>query len=87
MLFGLESWAMLEAMKRTVDGNHISFIRQSTGKSAIINIDSTWATLLAGEVLREARIKTAATYISRRKGVVPQWISLRPISEDCAWGL
>ena len=39
-----------------------------------------------GEVLRANGMKTVAKYIVCRKGVIMQWVALRPIFSVSAWG-
>ena len=34
LLFGLDTWILLAAMERTVEGNHTGFLRQITVKQA-----------------------------------------------------
>ena len=68
-----------------VEGNHITSLRNITGKKEHINADGMLETPEAKEVLRESETKTASTYIGRRQGTVAQWMDLRPIFEVCAW--
>ena len=41
----------------------------------------TWVTSAPGEVLGEAKMQLATTYIVRSQGEVFQWVALRPIFE------
>ena len=52
---------MSEAMIRTLEGNHISFLRQITGKKMWRNVDDTWASTAAREVLRAYGMHKAFT--------------------------
>ena len=53
LLFGEESWVLSEAMTKTLEGFHMVFIRQVTGKKAKINWDRTWRIAAAESVLKE----------------------------------
>ena len=47
------------------------------------NIDKTWLTQAAGEVMGDAGMQLEATYIRRRQGTVLQWVVLIPIFDVC----
>ena len=85
LLFGLDSWSMLEAMSRAVEGTHIGFLRKTTRKIAQRTKNGTWETLEAGEVLRVADIHTYAAYMDRKQGTVAQWGDIHQTFEVCAW--
>ena len=53
LLYGSETWVILEAMKKKVEGAHTDFLRQMTGNLARQIVDGTWETPRA-EVVREA---------------------------------
>ena len=53
LLFGMETWVLSSIMDRTVEGTHIRFLRQITGKRAWRKADGIWVTTKA-EVVREA---------------------------------
>ena len=85
LLFGLESWAVLDSMTRTVEGTHISFLRYIMGNRAHKNKDWMWESPVAGEVLRASVMKTSSTYTGRRQVKVLQWVDIRPIIEFFSW--
>ena len=60
-----------------------TLLKQITEKRELRNIDGTWATLEAKELLGAAGIKTATTYPDHRQGLVYQWVDLRAIFEVC----
>ena len=78
---------MMEVMTITLEGNHISFLMHITGKRVRRNTDMTRESPVVRELLREAEMQTAATYIGQIKDMVVQWVALRHIFEVCAWDL
>ena len=76
-----ESWDVSEVMTRTVEGTHISFLRQITVNRAQINTDGTWDTPEAVKLLRSSGIQTLTTYINHRQVTVVQRVALIPIFE------
>ena len=44
LLFGSETWILLEAMERKVEGTHTCFLRQIMGTRAQRLADGTWET-------------------------------------------
>ena len=81
LLLVSESWVISAAMKRKVEVTYTGFLQQITGKRERKNPDETWVTLVVGEVMGEAGMQLAATYIGRRQGTVDQWVALRRIFE------
>ena len=72
-----EALVLSMAMEKTVEG-------QIIGKQVQRKADGMWVTPKA-EVVREALDNQSSTnYIRRRKGVVAQWVALRPIFKVCA---
>ena len=51
LMFGLESWVLSDAMIQEVEGTHVGFIRNITGKRERRQSNRTWETLAADEVL------------------------------------
>ena len=41
LLFGLETWVLLAAMSKNLEGVHVGLLRQVTGKKAIRKNDSS----------------------------------------------
>ena len=79
LLLGLESWDLLYAMIRAVEGTHMGFLCHITGKGVRRQTDGAWETPADEEVLREVGIQSSAKYIVCRKAKVVQWVSLQPI--------
>ena len=46
-LFGLDSWLMSNFMMKAVEGTHVGFFRQITGKSSRRQSDGSWETPVA----------------------------------------
>ena len=59
-LFGLESWVMLDAMIRAVEGTHVGFLHQIMGKRARRKSHRAWETPAAEKLLRVERMQLAA---------------------------
>ena len=72
---------MLSVTERMLVGTHTGFLQQITGKWARQKPDRTFVTPSEGEVLGGVGMKSAATYLGHRQGVVSQWVALRPIFE------
>ena len=83
-MYGLETWALVEATDKKVEGSHMDFLRQITGKRARWIVDRTWETPGAGVVREAAGTQSDMTYICRQHATVAQWVALRPISKVCA---
>ena len=45
LLYGLDTWVLLEAMERKVEGTHTGFLRQITGKLVWRLLDRMWDTI------------------------------------------
>ena len=54
VLFGEEPWVLSEAMSRKLEGVHVGFLRQITGKGAVRGKDGTWRQVAAEKVLDKA---------------------------------
>ena len=46
-----------EAMKMTVEGTHVSFLRHTKGTRLQRTTAGTWETIVVGEAFREARMQ------------------------------
>ena len=79
LLLGLESWDLLYAMIRAVEGTHMGFLCHITGKGVRRQTDGAWETPADEEFLREVGIQSSAKYIVCRKATVVQWVALQPI--------
>ena len=67
LLFSSDSWVILEAMTKIVEGTQVGFLRKIQGKRSQRTTHKAWATLVTGEVLQEFGIHTSATYIGCRQ--------------------
>ena len=71
-------------MEKTVEGTHIGFLRQITGKQERWKAYSTRFILVVEEVREAARTRSETNYIGRRQEAVAQWVALQSIFEFCA---
>ena len=76
LLFGADSWVLLDAITREVESNHVGFLSQITGEWAIQKAKGSWETPATKEVLRAVGMQSAVTYIDRRQEKVLQWVAL-----------
>ena len=83
LLLGAETWVLLAAMSRKLEGVHIGFLRQVPDNKAKRQMDGTWRSVAAKRVLKEAVTQTLGTYIDKRQMTVAEWVALRPIIEIC----
>ena len=67
LLFGADTWVLLEEMSKKLEGVHMGFLRQVTGNTAKWKRDGTWRNASAASVLKEAVIQTLGTYIDKRQ--------------------
>ena len=79
LLFGAETWVLSEATLRNLEGLHIGFLRQITGKKAVQKEDRTWQKVAAEKALEKAGSQSRGIYIDRRQETVAEWVALRPI--------
>ena len=84
LLFGSDYWALSDVTIRVVEGIHVEFLKNSTGKRSLHQGDGTWETTVLEEVLQETGIQSASNYICPWQVMVAQWMELRPIVEVCA---
>ena len=47
LLFGAETWVLLEAMSRNLEGVHVGFLRQIMGQRKVQRKDGTWRRVAA----------------------------------------
>ena len=81
LLFGSETWVLLEAMSRKLEGVHMGLLRKITGHKAVRRKDGTWRQVAAEKVLKKAVTQSIGAYIDRRQATVAEWVVLRPILE------
>ena len=82
LLYGSESWVVSAYDLRALEGFHVESARRLTGMRPKKR-GATWVYPKSAEVLREARLKTVAEYIAKRRQTVLRSITDRPILEDC----
>ena len=70
-------------MDKTVKWEHKCLLHQIKGNRAQHNMGGTWMKPVEGEVREAEGAQLEATYIGRRKGIVAQWVALRPILKLC----
>ena len=84
LLYGLETWVILAAMERKLEGIHTEFLRYIIGKRGRRLSDGTWETHGSEGVQEAAGTQLTRTYKGRRKATVAQCVALRPLFEVCA---
>ena len=84
LLYGLETWVLLVAMEKNIEGSHTDFFRQITRNRAQRIVDRTWKTSREGMVRGTAGKQSEMNYIGRQQSIVAQWVALGPIFEVCA---
>ena len=67
---------------RALEGFHVEAARRLTGMRPKKR-GETWVYPHSADVLREARLKTVAEYIAKRRRTVHRTIADRPILEEC----
>ena len=83
LLFGSETWVLLVAMERKVEGTHTGFLIHITGNRALRIVDRTQNTPGAEAVQEAAVTHSAMICIWRQQATVVQWVALRLIFEVC----
>ena len=78
LLFGLDSWALLERIMRDMERHPMRFLRKITWKRAMCQVKRTWEIPAAEEVLRAAGNNSESDYIGRRQAMISQWLALHP---------
>ena len=84
LLFGLETWVLMAAMLKNIEGVHVVFLRQVTGMKAQSMEVKTWKKEGADRVLQAAGTKPLQEYINKSQETVAEWVSLWPIFKICA---
>ena len=74
LILGAETWVLLAAVSRKLEGVHVGFLRQR---------DGIWISEAAEKVLKEAGTQTLGSYIEKRQATVAEWVVLRPIPDIC----
>ena len=81
LLFGTETWILLAAMAKNLEGVHMDLLIQETGQTANRQRDDTWRIVASVRLLKEARTHTLGAYIGNHNTKVEEWVMLRPILE------
>ena len=84
LLYGSETWLLLAAMDRKVEGIHTDFLRHITGKRVRRLRDRTWERPGAEGVREASVMRSERTYIEIRQETVAWWVLLRPLFNVCA---
>ena len=79
-----ETWFLLAATKRKVEGTHTGLLRQIPGKRAQRLGDGVGETSGVEGVQEAAGTHSAMTYIGIRQATLSQWVALHPLFEVCA---
>ena len=83
LLYGSESWTLLESMLNRIKSFHSRVARYICGKHIRQLPDETWEYPATEEVLRDAGLFPVAEYIRRRRETAWSYIAGRPIFEKC----
>ena len=73
----------LAAMSWKLEGVHVGFIRQITGRKAKRQRDRIWRSEAAEKVLKEAVTQSLRLYIEKWQANLAEWVALRKILEIC----
>ena len=84
ILFGADTWVLMETMSQRIEGEHVSFLRQVTHKQAAQRWYGSWRQVPVEEVLQVVGTKTLSTYVVRQQATVADWVATRPIFDMCA---
>ena len=76
LLLVLESWVLLVAMEKIVEGEHTGFLRQITGTWTQQTTVRMRVTPSAGGFWEAEVTQSETTYIGCRQGTVAQWVAL-----------
>ena len=79
LIFWSEIWFLSVVISKNLEGAHVRFLRQVTGKTVKQQGGGNWRSVVAESVLKEAVTQKLMTYIDKRKVTVEEWVSLRPI--------
>ena len=68
---------------RIVEGTHIRFLRQITGKQARRTVEGMWVTPKVEVVQESLGSQSVMAYIGRTHETVAQWMEMCPIFDVC----
>ena len=83
LLFGAETWILLEAMSRKLEGVHVVFLSQITGQKENRQRDRIWKIEAAAKVLKGMGTQSLRAYIDKCQETVAEWVALRTTLEVC----
>ena len=66
LLFGAETWVLSEAMPHNLEGVHVGFLRQITGKRVVRQRDRTWRSVTSEKFLKKEVTHPLGAYIDKR---------------------
>ena len=66
LMFGSESWALLDAIMRAVDEIHVELLRHITGKRRRRQAYGSWETPVAEGLLQATEMQSSAKRIGRK---------------------
>ena len=66
LLFGSETWFLSEAISQDLEGVHVGFLRQITGKRVVRQRDETWRSVTSEKFLKKAVTHPLGAYIDKR---------------------
>ena len=81
ILFGTETWVLLESMDRNLEGVYVVFLSHITGQKVKQYRDGTWRSKAVYKVLKEAVTQSLGSYIYKQQTTVAEWVALRPMLE------
>ena len=84
ILFGTDTWVLMETTIQRSEGAHVIFLRQVTCKQATQRRHGSWRQVTAEAVLQGAGTQTIRTYVDRRQETMTEWVSTRTIFDVCA---
>ena len=84
LLFGAETWVLMDTMIQRLEGAHVSFLRQVTCNQEMWRRDGSWRQVPEEAVLQGEGTKTLKTHASRLQTTVAEWVATRTIFDVCA---
>ena len=83
LLHGIESWVVMGAMLKVIEGFHHRVARRITGMTARHTMIVEWEWTPVAEALDTTGICPTKEYIQRRQATVAAQVACRPIYELC----
>ena len=63
LLFGAETWVLLEVMYRNLEGVHVGFLRHIPRQREVRQRDETWRSLAAEKVFNKSGTQYLGAYL------------------------